>query len=370
MNRALVAVSILSCVLVAQQPNSAAATAVFDNHNHPAAGTGPIITNTVGTTVSFSVTGAPSAGFLLAATSGAASPVGIPVFGGQVDLNLANPLHIWADGLSFSTGGLMDLLANTGTGTASFTFPICNAYMQSTNTFQVAVASPASPFGLTLSAATTFTGLCGVNTILGQGDDTTVSVTHGPYVSSTTFYDTTYTSMFVNSNGNITFGAGDATTYLETQAAMNTGAPRIAPNWDDYNFLISSGGSCVYTEGPTGWIVRYNSVGEYTLGGSNTFSAQYDVATGAITLNYPAGLQTQIGGDGLVGITKGGSAAPPHVVPSLRPVAFGGSFAGYSAIGLEGVNAVYLAGWDLSGSTVTFVPAVFGPGLANSYVVF
>src|SRR6185503_18347835 len=46
------------------------------------------------------------------------------------------------------------------------------------------------------------------------------------------FQGRAYSSVFINSNGSLTFGAGDFD-YQPTAALFLNGPPRIAPNWTD-----------------------------------------------------------------------------------------------------------------------------------------
>jgi hypothetical protein len=334
---------------------------------HAPAGTGPISVTTIASSISHAVRGGAGSGFIWATSPGPALGAGIPFLGGFVDLNIVAGLTILADGISFSTGSWVDFLANTGpTGVATFAFPVCNAFFLIPRTHQCAVVDPSSPFGATLTAATTLNLTCGISTPLSLTDDSTVFVAHGSFCPNTVFYNTSYTGIFVNSNGNVTFGLGD-TVYTESQSLFNTGRPRLALCWDDFN--PATGGTITYLEGATGWRVDYVNVPEFAaIGNLQTCSVQYDCATGSITFTYGS-MATP---DGLVGITPGLSlASPVTTFPSLKPVLCGGSFAGHPAVGLESINALYVTGFDLAGCTLSFLPGTFGgPGsaLANSYL--
>ena len=74
--------------------------------------------------------------------------------------------------------------------------------------------------------------ISGTGTVVAQGDDTYTEVQLGfPF----SFYGTTYTSAFVSSNGFLSFGSGDSTTY--NTAIPNPNAPNnaIYALWDDLN---------------------------------------------------------------------------------------------------------------------------------------
>lgn len=61
------------------------------------------------------------------------------------------------------------------------------------------------------------------------GDDTSHAFTL-PFPFE--FYGNTYTEVFINSNGNLTFGSGDSD-FSESEAEMLSDQPRIAALWDD-----------------------------------------------------------------------------------------------------------------------------------------
>jgi len=135
---------------------------------------------------------------------------------------------------------------------------------------------------------------------LGLGDDDFVEV---PLPFSFPFCGMNYNSIFVNSNGNMTFGAGD-TDFSESVPEFLANEPRIAPCWVDLN---PTGGGTISAlpDGPD-FVVSYNNVPEFPATGSNSFSVTlradgtYDVDYGTVTA-----------GDGIAGRTEGGGAADP-----------------------------------------------------------
>lgn len=138
-------------------------------------------------------------------------------------------------------------------------------------------------------------------TVLAAGDDTATPVDLGftfPYQGSS------YTSVFVNSNGNLTFGAGD-TDFSESVAELLAGAPRIAPRWDD---LDAFDGVIVASPDDDGekMTIHFVSVPEFFTTSPNYFSVELD-EDGEIELEYLATSRT----DGLTGVTQGGGAADP-----------------------------------------------------------
>jgi hypothetical protein len=136
-------------------------------------------------------------------------------------------------------------------------------------------------------------------TLVAAGDDTATLVNLGfnfPYQGANR------TSVFVNSNGNLTFGAG-STDFSETVPELLSGPPRIAPRWDD---LDARGGLVIATPGSGSVTFHFVSVPEFASTSPNYFSVELR-DDGAIGFNYFATTLT----DGLTGVTQGGGAANP-----------------------------------------------------------
>ena len=120
-----------------------------------------------------------------------------------------------------------------------------------------------------------------------------------------------FASLFVNGNGSVTFGRGDAT-LSETTRAHLSGPPRIAGLWDDLN--ADAGGSVVFNETANTFTVSWQGVPEFPAVGANTFSITfnkknpYNDFLGAIigspfSINYG----TLSAADGLAGYSCGGA---------------------------------------------------------------
>ena len=136
--------------------------------------------------------------------------------------------------------------------------------------------------------------------VLSLGDDTSLAV---PLPFDFPFNGTMYPAVFVNSNGNLTFGAG-STDFSETVGEFLSGPPRIAPLWDDLN--PGAGGMVVVSTTASTWTVSFQNVPEFGGVTGNNFSVTLH-AGGAIDLAYG----TTTHNDGLVGVTPGGGAANP-----------------------------------------------------------
>lgn len=138
-------------------------------------------------------------------------------------------------------------------------------------------------------------------TILAAGDDTSTPVTLG---FNFPFQGGNWGSVFVNSNGNLTFGAGDAD-FSESVPEFLAGPPRIAPRWDDLDategLVIASPDT--HDDKMT---IHFVSVPEFFSTSPNYFSVELD-EDGDAEIEYLATNRT----DGLAGVTRGGGATDP-----------------------------------------------------------
>ncbi len=179
-------------------------------------------------------------------------------------------------------------------------------------------------------------GAAGVFTILASGDDDFAPVNLGS--NTFTFYGTSYSSLFVNSNGLITFRTGNDygpfTGLFEDppQPAIavlwddwiNTAAPMILGRYDD---LDADGRS-------DRLVLEWNQVlGYFGSPSPVTFQALLQLNTGRepgqVTFNYPDLESNDLFGDGAgatVGLKEAGSRSPSHLLVSFAsPSLFLGS---------------------------------------------
>jgi len=117
-----------------------------------------------------------------------------------------------------------------------------------------------------------------------------------------TFYGITYNSVYVGTNGYLTFNSGDST-YTETLPAFNN-RPRIAPFFDDL-YGRSTGATYVNDQLPGRFVVTYSTVQHYSFGGSNTLQVIL-FADGRMQFGY-AGITALTSGT-ITGITPGPSS--------------------------------------------------------------
>lgn len=124
------------------------------------------------------------------------------------------------------------------------------------------------------------------------------------------FFGSTYGAVYVNSDGNLTFGAGDNASTQRSLGRMTAGPPRISPLFDDLNPAQTAGGVRVLLDA-THMVATWVKVPEYSdseTGAPQTFQAAL-YADGRIDFSY-AGVNP---GSAVVGIAPG-SLAPGTVL--------------------------------------------------------
>ena len=136
--------------------------------------------------------------------------------------------------------------------------------------------------------------------LLSLGDDASLEL---PLGFTFPFNGTDYTSVFVNSNGNLTFGSGD-TDFSESVTELLNDQPRIAALWDDLS--PNNGGRVIADGDSSSMTVTFMDVPEFPSTGSNTFSVTM-LDTGDVIITYGGVTAT----DGLAGLSEGGGAADP-----------------------------------------------------------
>jgi hypothetical protein len=158
------------------------------------------------------------------------------------------------------------------------------------------------------------------------------------------FHGTSWSSVFVNGNGNLTFGAGNGD-FSETVPELLNGPPRIAPLWDD--LTGAEQGLVIAEETPGALKVHFVSVPEFLTTGTNYFTTTID-KKGGVVFDYAATNRS----DALIGISKGGGVADPGPTDLSRASGlsaatpaiyerFLGSFATYGGVDLSFENVTF-----------------------------
>lgn len=149
----------------------------------------------------------------------------------------------------------------------------------------------------------------GINLALGEiitiGDDDTVEL---DLSFAFRFFGKRYRKVFVNSDGNITFGQADKESTERSLARFLNGPPRIAPFFDDLDPTTSTGEGGVYVDNRDDLLrVTWHQVTEFdpdTGGQANTNTFQLTLfKNGRITVAF-GDLDAQ---EGVVGVSPGGS---------------------------------------------------------------
>jgi uncharacterized protein (TIGR03437 family) len=175
--------------------------------------------------------------------------------------------------------------------------------------------------------------------LAGLGDDDTRKIAL-PFAFP--YFGSTYTEAYVNSDGNLTFTAGDNASADRSASRMHGGAPRIAPLFDDLDPSARPGGVRVLSE-PGRVVVSWVAVPEYSSTGfalNATFQARL-YPDGSIAFSY-SGAPSTIA-NAVVGISPG------NLTGSSTLVDF--------ATDAGGEYAAMVAEWFSSGVSVDVVAA-------------
>ncbi len=178
----------------------------------------------------------------------------------------------------------------------------------------------------------------GSGTILNLSNNGSVLVNIGFNLA---FYGNSFNQMWVNANGNITFGAADPTS-LESAATLQSGPRRIAGLWDDFD--PSAGGFVISTPAATTHRIEWVAVPENGVNNASTFFIEVR-SNGQIQIGWPSVAIS----DGLVGICPGNNLnAATAINFSTVP---------WSGTPNQRLFEIFPPGiFDLNGLTRTFIP--------------
>ena len=121
------------------------------------------------------------------------------------------------------------------------------------------------------------------------------------------FYGATYTQVFLNSDGNLTFNSAESASSNRSIGRMTGGPPRISPLFDDLD--PSRGGSVRFFADANHVVFTWVSVADYETGVPQTFQVRL-YADGGIQFSY-AGVNPI---SAVVGIAPGSAQAGTSVV--------------------------------------------------------
>lgn len=115
------------------------------------------------------------------------------------------------------------------------------------------------------------------------------------------FFGRTYTSLFVNSDGNLTFGAADRESTARSLGRLLAGPPRIAPLFADFD--PSTAGRVTFAASADSAAITWIDVPQYDQKDRNTFQVVLS-RDGRIAFAYDKGVSATID-EGVVGIAPG-----------------------------------------------------------------
>jgi hypothetical protein len=127
------------------------------------------------------------------------------------------------------------------------------------------------------------------------------------------FCDVVYTTVFINANGSLTFGAGDED-FSPSVSEFLAGPPRISALWTD---LSPQEGSVTAAEVGGEFLVTFDDVPEFNTNNSNSFTFRlrsdgtYDVEYGVVETTAALAGRTPGGGAANPGETDLGNAIQP-----------------------------------------------------------
>jgi hypothetical protein len=126
------------------------------------------------------------------------------------------------------------------------------------------------------------------------------------------FQGRSWTSVFVNSNGHLTFGTADLD-FAESVEKFLAGPPRIAGLWRDLAVTSAHPGPILVEQGPGAFTVSYVSMPEFQWDSVGSFSTLPNSLS--ITLYWTGHIRLRWGattrGEALVGVTPGGGVDDP-----------------------------------------------------------
>lgn len=117
------------------------------------------------------------------------------------------------------------------------------------------------------------------------------------------YFGTRYNSVFINSDGNLTFGGGDNASSERSLSRFRTGPPRIAGFFNDLN--PEQGGKVFADVTSDRVMLTWDRVPEFDAGNANTFQIIL-FANGDILMAFSSSMDAQ---EGIVGISPGGTSS-------------------------------------------------------------
>ena len=365
----LLCAGLLTGFLLAQQPNTGVASMRVNGTNGPPY---PItgVSLPRGLPQNIVISGAPVAPFILFGGPSLLAS-GQNVLGGQrLDVDISTASFILLDGTvnpAFSTDA-------TGIYNQNIVLP-ATATIGSSAAFQTVIADPTNaPFNTSLTAASEVVVTQGLTVVTVSNPNNGGSLFDlNAYGLSFPFYSNTYTRMFVNSDGNITFNAASGD-FTPTPAEFRTQNPRIAPMWTDFDPSFSPGQITVTVDQsstapfPTVTVDWVNMAEWSNVGARHTFNCVLNTVTGDITMNHDP-FNVAMVYDQFMGISPGLGLLPPapnnqwsafkdlSTLPSspILGLANESFWEWYGLVGMTFYTQGFNNPWDMTGTTTNFL---------------
>ncbi|MCI0414402.1 hypothetical protein L0222_16625 [bacterium] len=160
--------------------------------------------------------------------------------------------------------------------------------------------NPQGGFDVKVGAGS-ISGNQGTAIVLTDDDSEKVNFTNG---FNFQFYGTTYNSVFLNTDGNLTFKQSDFASTARDIFRVITGPPRIAPFFQDLNPQVK--GQVLVLQSSTKFTVTWNEVSEFLDAGSNSNTFQLNLfKNGNIEFIYASKIDTRAA---IVGICPGNTS--------------------------------------------------------------
>lgn len=149
-------------------------------------------------------------------------------------------------------------------------------------------------------------------TPLDLGDDDSAAVA---LVKPFKFNGVNYDSVFVNSNGSLSFGNGDPS-YDANVPDFLAGPPRIAPLWTDFDptGFLGNPGLVLVDGNARPATVHFISVSEFFSSDPNYFTTELHDRFGGVAIKWGPTAR----GEGIVGVTQGGGVTDPGEIDLSR----------------------------------------------------
>ena len=376
LHRVLAIALVATLPLFSQQANSSNASATWGGVT--SAIPGPISVAHTGSTITYQVDGGANLPYMLVNAPAGTTTPGIPLGANTVDLSLNAGYSFLLDGC-FGTSWFDSQSHTNSLGSSSWSIPIsANGNWGGMATI---LCDPSSPSGFYASAASNVNVTYGLSLAFTPVDCQWAAI--GLQFGSVTFYNNSYSEVFVFDDGVIEFGHNQGGVV---PAPAFSNAPRVAGLMTDLigGIFGTQVGRMLWRETPLGFTLDVIDYHEGTANGlcggnsvvpqsRNTFSIAYSYGNGRWTLSYPFGLQTATNVQ--IGIRPSGGPSVPNLVAGItNPGLFANCGPATVSAGPPLAAILFNNATPPSapgGCSLSFTPTIFSAsaGIAQSYTM-